>query len=310
LTSEDPLLTKKNVPTQDSILGLSISGGSIQAVELERAGSDTTLLAIDEWENTFPLGSTNGAGMAEFHHAFGRFVHENKINTQRVSIALDTSMLFLNSLPLEPGLTRSEISDHVKWELSQYFPDSDASEFITDVHVLREKTDGRYNEALSVSVKRHDAAMIQKALTSLGLELNIVDADHFAADTALRINYPDTYRKYIALVGIKENRLDISLMRNGSLETYKYVLVTSNAEIIQSIAVLARRTPGIYSITAYGPYLDRELLTHIRRGSPVLVEALNPLRHINVADSLRLAEHLSVPSYRFAAAVGVALRRD
>lgn len=296
--------------TQDTILGLSISGGSIQAVELSRNGSETTLLAIDEWENTFPLRSTNGAGMTEFNRAFGRFVQENHVNTRSVSIALDTSMLFLNSLPLEPGLTRSEINDHVKWELSQYYPDVDAADFITDVHVLMEKTDGRHNEALSVSVRRHDAAIIQKALTSLGLSLNIVDADHFAADTALRINYPDTYRKYIALVGIKENRLDISLLRNGSLETYKYVLVASNQEIIQGIATLARKTPGIYSITAYGPYLDREMLTHIRRGSPILVEALNPLRHINVSDSLRLAEHLAVPSYRFAAAVGVALRRD
>ena len=144
----------------------------------------------------------------------------------------------------------------------------------------------------------------------MGLELHIVDADHFAADTALRVNYPDTYRKYIALAGIKENRIDISLVRNGSLESYRYVIVNSNQQIIQAIAALARRSPGIHSITAYGPYLDRELLTQIRRGSPILVEALNPFRHVDVADSLRLAENLSVPSYRFAAAVGVALRRD
>ncbi|HXX62410.1 MAG TPA: pilus assembly protein PilM [Bacteroidota bacterium] len=297
---------------RDFILGLSISGGGIQAVELERTSSTTTLLSIDEWENTFPRGATNGAsgGMQEFQRHFTQFMRDNQVRAQKVSVAIDTSMLFLNCVPIEQGLTRAEINDHMKWELTLYHPEASASEFITDVHILAERSNDRYSEALSVSVNRHDASRIQKAVSAAGRELYIVDADHFAADTALRINYPDTYRKYIALVGIKEDRLDISLMRNGSLESYRYLVVKSNQEIIQGIAALARKSPGIYSITVYGPYLDRDLLTQIRRGSPILVEALNPLRHINVSDSLRLADHLTVPSYRFAAAVGVALRKD
>jgi Tfp pilus assembly PilM family ATPase len=300
------------VSPQDLIVGLSISGGGIQAVELDRSGPTTTLLSIDEWENTLPTTSGNGSGegLQEFQRLFNKFVRENQIRARRMSMSLDTAMLFLNSMPVEQGLTRSEINDHVKWELSQYFPDTNVSEFITDVHILTERANEPYNEALSVSLRRHDAATIQRAAQAAGMELAIVDADHFAADTALRVNYPDTYRKYIALIGVKENRLDISLMRNGSLESYRYIIVQSNQEIIQGIASLARKTPGIYSMTVYGPYLDRDLLTHIRRGSPILVEALNPLRHVNVSDTLRLAEHLTVPSYRFAAAVGVALRRD
>ena len=297
---------------QDLIVGLSISGGGIQAVELDRSGPTTTLLSIDEWENTLPDASANGSdeGLQEFQRLFGTFARENQVRANRLSISLDTSMLFLNSMPIDQGLTRSEINDRVKWELSQYFPGVNSGDFITDVHILTEHANDPYNEALSVSVRRHDAATVQKAAAAVGMELAIVDADHFAADTALRINYPDTYRKYIALIGVKENRLDISLMRNGSLESYRYLIVQSNQEIIEGIASLARKTPGIYSITVYGPYLDRDLLTQIRRGSPILVEALNPLRHVNVSDNLRLADHLTVPSYRFAAAVGVALRRD
>jgi Tfp pilus assembly PilM family ATPase len=284
----------------------------MQVVALERLGPTVTLIAIDEWESGFLSGSADGNGSARqsFQRRIKRFMGDNAVATGKVSVALDTALLFVNSLPIEQGLTRSEINDHVKWELSQYFPTQDPGEFITDVHVLAERSSGQYNEALSVSVRRHDAGALEKAVAGAGLELHIVDADHFAADTALRINYPDTYRKYIALVGIKESRLDVSLIRNGSLESYRYYTVQSNREITQGVAALARKTPGIHSITAYGPFLDRELLTGIRRGSPILVEALNPLRHVNVSDSLRLADHLNVPSYRFAAAVGVALRRD
>lgn len=144
----------------------------------------------------------------------------------------------------------------------------------------------------------------------MGLTLHVLDVDHFSADTALRVNYPDTNRKYLALVGVKENRLDVSLIKNGNMESYSYSVVQSNKEIVEQIGLLSRETKGIYSITVYGPFLDKDLLVQIRRGSSLLVEALNPLRHVKVSDSLRLADHLSVPSYRFASAVGVALRRD
>ena len=159
-------------------------------------------------------------------------------------------------------------------------------------------------------MKRKDAYTVQHALSKLGLDLHILDVDHFSADTALRTNYPDTNRKYLALVGIKENRLDISLIKNGNMESYSYCVVQSNKEIVDQIATLARDTRGIHSIAVYGTYLDKDLLVQIRRASALLVEALNPLRHVKVADSLRLADNLSLPSYRFASAVGVALRRD
>jgi Tfp pilus assembly PilM family ATPase len=300
-----------DVLERENIIGVSISDGGVQAVELERSGASTTLLAIDEWENAF-LGRTSSgpAEAKQFAKRLAKFMSDNKSRATKVSVAIDTAHLFLNSLPIAEGLTRNEINDHVKWELAQYYPAVDPNEFITDVHVLTERVSGPFNEALSVSLRRDDAAAVKKTIIAMGLELHIVDADHFAADTALRVNYPDTYRKYIALAGIKENRLDISLVRNGSLESYRYVVVNSNQEIIQGIAALARKSPGIHSITAYGPFLDRDLLTQVRRGSPILVEAMNPFRHIDVSDNLRLADNLSVPSYRFAAAVGVALRRD
>jgi hypothetical protein len=211
---------------------------------------------------------------------------------------------------MEDGLSRIELNEHINWELNQYYPDTPSKEFITDVHVLTQNTTDRWNQVLSVSVRRHDAYQVQQALTRLGLDMHIVDVDHFSADTALRINYPDTNRKYLALVGVKENRLDISLIKNGNMESYSYCVVQSNQEIIDQIAALARESKGIYSLTVYGTYLDKDLLVQIRRASTLLVEALNPLRHVKVADSLRLANHLSVPSFRFASAVGVALRRD
>lgn len=296
---------------KETILGIALTERGVQAVEIERNGPSSKLLAIDEWDNTVSFtGSDPGRGVQQFLEYLSAFLKVNQSKTRKASIALDTSLLFLTTLPMEEGLTRAEITEHISWELSQYFPTFTQKEFISDVHPLAHPDVERWREVLSVSIRRNHASLIQKALAQIGIELYILDVDHFAADTALRLNYPDAYRKYIALVGVKENRLDISLIRNGSLESYSYAIVSSNKEIVDRIALLSQEAKGVFSITTYGPYLDRELLTQIRRTSRLLVEAMNPLRHVAISDTLRIADHLSMPSYKFAAAVGAALRRD
>ncbi len=292
--------------SKELTLGLSVSSHGVQAVELERGGISGMLLAIDEWENKFPF-EDGGHGFQEYVQAFTKV---NRVKATQVSVALDTSLLFLNTLPVEDGLPRPRINELIEWELHQYFPDIQPKEFITDVHVMSTHRDQGWNELLAVSIRRIHTQAIREALKALGLTLHIIDVDHFSADMALRVNYPDTYRRYLALVGVKKDRLDISLMKNGALQSYTYVVVNSNQEIVDQIAAISRETKGIYSITVYGPHLDKDLLVQIRRGSALLVEALNPLRHVGVSETLRLADHLSVPSYRFASAVGVALRRD
>ena len=296
---------------RELILGLSICDRSVQAAEMEQDGLSNTLLAIDEWDNTFlTRGMEDTRGTDRFLEYLGAFIKVNRVRATKVSIALDTASLFINSFPLEDGVSRLELNEHVNWELSQFFPDLPSKEFVTDVHVMAHHPEEHWNRVLSVSVRRRDAYALQSAVSRLGLSVHVLDVDHFSADHALRINYPDAERRYIALVGVKENRLDISLLRNGNLEAYSYAIVHSNQEIIDQIGLLSRDVPGIHSITIYGPHLDKDLLVLIRRGSALLVEALNPLRHVKVSDTLRLADHLSVPSYRFAAAVGVALRRE
>jgi Tfp pilus assembly PilM family ATPase len=293
------------------ILGLSFGDKSVQAVEIEQEGPSNTLLAIDEWENSLPLhGGQNGLGVDQFAEYLSAFIKVNHVKARKVSVALDTAQLFVNTIPMEEGISRPDVNDRINWELSQYFPETPAKEFITDIHTLTQHQTEHWDDVLCVSVNRHDAYTVQKAVAKLGLALHIVDVDHFSADTALRVNYPDTNQKYLALIGIKENRLDISLIKNGNMESYAYSVVHSNTEIVEEISTLSRESRGIFSITVYGPYLDNDLLVQIRRASALLVEALNPLRHVKVSDTLRLADQISAPSYRFASAVGVALRRD
>jgi Tfp pilus assembly PilM family ATPase len=295
----------------ETILGLALGDRRVQAVAIRHEGSKKTLLAIDEWNNTLPFRSeTNGAGLARFRENLSEYLTTHKLAPDKVSVTVDSGQVFIATLPFEEGISRLERNNQVRWELSQYFPDIDTGAFVTDVQPLTDNKIDKWVKAISVSLPRRHTDAIGSLMGQMGLHLHIVDVDHFSADHALRYNYRDTGKKYMGLIGIKENRLDISLLRNGVLESYSYRVVSSNTEIVEHVGAIARETVGLYSLCAYGTFLDIDLLVQIRRASTLLVEALNPLRHVGISDTLILADHLSVPSYRFAAAVGVALRQD
>lgn len=293
-------------------LGISISGKKIQAVEMEKNGLHGVLRTIDEWENMLPSG-LEPPGPYEldlFADTLAAFLTAGMVKAQNVSLALDSSSLFIHRIPIEENAPDAAIREQVEWELAQYFPDAGAGAFITDYHRMSQFPSVRLNEVLSVSVRKSVAQSIGKVLKGLGLRLQVVDADHFAAESALRVNYPDSLRRHVALVGIKEERIDISILKNGNLEAYRHVSVHSTEEIIAEVGSLAQESGGVFTIVAYGTALNAELLHGIRQEAGSLVEALNPLRHVAIADSLRVAEHLTTPSYRFASVIGLALRRD
>jgi Tfp pilus assembly PilM family ATPase len=296
----------------DPLIGISISDRGVQAVELSRNGLNASLLAIDEWVNPFPVDADGitPERVEAFAEALGTFLSVNRIRARRTSMALDTGFLFLQRVPADPDAPREAVLDQIRWEIGQYHPGMEPGAFLSDFHRMKPASAGPAEEVLAVSLRKESVRSLTRALTALGLTVQIIDADHFSAETALRINYPDIFRRTLALVGVKENRLDVSVLRNGNLEGYSYRAPSSNQEIVETIGAISRETPGILSVMVYGPYLDTDLLQQIRRGSALLVEAMNPLRHVAVADSIRMAEHLTAPSYRFASAIGAALRRE
>jgi Tfp pilus assembly PilM family ATPase len=298
----------------EPIIGLHICPHEVRAVAIDCQSNTSTLYAIDEWPAAFPdsvYDSVDLIGPCRMLTGAVRvFLHKHRITTRRISIALDSSLVFLTSLPAERGLDQAAMQEHLAWEFSRFFPGIPSSEFVFDVHVMANSSAQDYDEIMAAGLRRQLAAGLRHALEKAGLALEIIDVDHFSADVALRENYPDAYSRYIALAGIKERRLDVSLLRNGVLESYRYHTLESKTQAIQILAVLSREVRGLASIMAYGPALENELLLKMRHASQIVVEAFNPLRHVDVAESVQPADYLTSPSYRFAAAIGVALRRD
>ncbi len=298
----------------DQILGVHICPHQVRAVALERGPREGRLLLLEEIPADFPDGlhdhADPGPSCNALALALTGFTGALMPPIRNVAVTFDTAFLFLAAIPTEPRSPEPVLHERVAWELKQYFPSVPADQFVTDMHVIANPAAQQYDELLVVAVKRDLTRAVRRALETHGFALRLVDADHFSTELALKLNYPDTYSRFVALVGIKDQRLDLSLLRNGVIEAYHYYQLSAKTDAIQILGTLSRESPDLASIMVYGPALDNALLIQLRQASTIVVESLNPLRHVGVADTVQLPESSASPPYRFAPAIGVALRRD
>lgn len=291
------------------VLGLHIAEHSSQALLLESDRGRWTLHAALEWQSElFKQAGDDTPGVDDFVERLSAFLFQQQLGVQEAAVALDTARLFVNIIPVDVA-TENVIEEQIAWELSEYFPGSPKQAFISDYHVLPNANSREYSNVLAVSVRRDVVQKIQRAMGRLKLQLAGVDGDHFAAETVLRAGYPDTKTKLVGLAGVKAERLDMSILHNWDVESYSYRLVTQDENIVQELVLFTQRHKELECLMVFGKSLDEGLIGELRAALPVPVEVLNPFRTVTVATKLRLNNDLTARAFRYAAAVGIALRQ-
>ncbi len=292
-----------------SILALHIAEHSSQALLLELERGRWTLHAAMEWQSElFKQVGDDTPGVDDFVERLSAFLLQQHADVREAAVALDTTRLFVNTFPVD-DTSESAIEEHLAWELNEYFPGSPNNAFISDYHLIPKSDLRLYDTALAVSVRRDVVQKIQRTMNRLKLQLTAMDGDHFAAETVVRLGYPETKTKLIALAGVKADRLDISLLHNWDVQFYGYKLVTQDENIVHELAQLAMQHRRLECVMVFGKSLDEGLIGEIRAGLPLPVEVVNPFRTVTVATKLRFNNDLTARAFRYAAAIGVALRQ-
>ncbi|MER3524628.1 MAG: hypothetical protein C4326_11350 [Ignavibacteria bacterium] len=292
------------------VVGLYLTEQSAQALLLGLEGGRRTLHAVTEWQSTlFTYAGDDTPGVDEFVEHLSNFLSEHQRSAHMMAVALDTSLLFVNALPVDDPSGDEAIREQIVWELNEYFPGSPDNTFISDYHVMLKPDSRSYDEVLAVSVRRDVVQKLRRAATRLNLRLGVLDGDQFGAETAFHFNHPEWVKKHIALVGVKHDRIDLSILRRGDIEAYAYAFIATDQDVVQQLSTLMQQHAHVDMLMLFGERVDPELLAEIRAGISLPVEILNPFKSVTVSPTLRLKSDPTIRAFRYAAAVGVALRQ-
>jgi Tfp pilus assembly PilM family ATPase len=298
-------------------LGLSFLKGRIQAAEIEH-GKNVQLTALAERDSSLDFSQV-GAQLSPTHPQLPLFVSElkelindNKLSAGFISYAVPPDPVFINMIPVDASLKGAELNEFLQWEMDQYFPGVAPKEFVIDSHALP-AAEGAAKQMFMVSVRKGMVGFIQKVTAELKLKLNIIDIDQFSTEKTLLFNYPEVLDHPIVLFGVRLGFVDASLVHKGQMSDYRCFKSDSNSGIKKAIHEYLKyvrekdvlETPA--ALLLHGTEIPQELILELRSETGIKQTlAINALRKLPVAS--KVPKPLMQESYRFAAAIGLALR--
>ncbi len=298
-------------------VGFSFLRGKIQLAEVEHKKRKSIVTILAERDTTIDFART-GATISADHPQLSMFVRElkemmkqHKVSTEYISFALPPDPLFINIIPVQPGMTGKVLSEYLQWEVDQYFPHVSPREFIIDSHGLPlEHTEAQ--QTFMVAVRRGMVAFLQKAVAGLKMKLNIIDIDQFSTEKTLITNYPEIPEHDIVLIGLRHGGIDASLIHNGQMTDYRSFLYNGepfpDKYILEYLKYLKQKdnsTPA--ALLLHGVDVAKSLIMALRTTTGIKQTlALNPFRKLVTTKNLNPS--FIKEGYRFSAAIGLALR--
>lgn len=298
------------------LLGVSFYGGSIQVAELEH-GKQPVLLSLAEGEAAFSIAaegtelSADDPRLPAFVKSLEAVLKKAKASSKTISFALPPESMFINMIPVDQSLRGEELQAYLLWELQQYYPEAGPKDFVIDSHSLPVKV-ANATQTFVVSVRRGVVRFLQKVAASLQKQLAIIDIDHFSTEKTLRINYPEIAAHTVALFGVRQGAMDASLVQKYEMIDYRPYPANSVEEMHNAIVNYVRSLKTRDGIAApealmlHGMNVPKEILKPLQEETGVQAVPFNALRKLSTSD--RVKQAFGKESYRFTAAIGLALR--
>lgn len=291
----------------------------IIAVEMVHRGDEFELTAITEREGSENYSLLLASLSKEDRDLTKRF--EDDINTTRkhgdidapnISYCLDSRWVFIHSFPLDENLSESERADQIDWEFSNYLTDASRKHYVTGTAILEELPDRHASVVLTASARRELISLFRHVTSRLGLQLCVIDVDHFGAEHALCWNHPEIQQEEVCLFGIKSNRLDASRFQKGRPVQYRWGELgrgnLSQALLDQFLTKRSNGKPVAKTAYVYGEEEKAPTLQQLSGRHTPLIEPLNPLRRVNLPRRLRRLDPAG--THRYAPAIGLAMRES
>jgi Tfp pilus assembly PilM family ATPase len=303
----------------NKFLAIQFAGKRLMAVETVHRGEELELTSLTEREGSedyalllaslskedLNLTKTLGDDLKSLRK-------HGDIDAPNISFCLDSRWVLIHSFPLEDNLSESERADQIDWELSNYLTVSTRGHYVTGNATLEQLPDRQASLVLTASVRRELVSVLRHVASRIGLQLSVIDVDHFGAEHALRWNYPEIQQDDVCLFGVKSGRLDASRFQNGKPVRYRWGGITSgylsNPLLDQLLVARLNGEPVTMRAYVYGEDNEAPILPPLSERHTLKVELLNPLRRVSLPRRLRRLDPTSV--HRYAPAIGLAMRES
>ena len=287
-------------------LGLNGDNRIIYAEQIELYGIDEVFL------QTKPKAKV----IQEIGNLIKNTISRSNFRPDRTAFALDSSIAFINEIPIDYSDDAGSINSNILWELSNYFPENYKNYKVNFLKLASERNENNpVKRTLIIAVHQNDAETVQRLSDSAGIKFCIIDIDHFSAPVYFSyINNSLNSNTGSIIIGSKRQRIDISTMLGGMVKHYDYTYTKDSAYREQITEIIAkiienRNDSKINSISLYGE--DNTTRTggyieEICKG--INIDISNPFKTLLSPDDYTGISQDEIRGYNFTSLAGLALK--
>lgn len=233
----------------------------------------------------------------------------------RVGLLVNTSFAFMNLIPIDYTESPDTIRSHIIWDLSNYFPNN-YKEFIINYYKIK-KTNitPDIKDTLLIALHKVKMEFIKSIFEFCSLKIHITDLDHLSAEKCIRKVYSSDFKNHKNLIiGIKRNRIDLSIIDNSNIYYFDYVNTDSvnfQDRFLKSIGNLYDKNLDLFfdKIFLYGEAnLEniRKLVSNVFSEKSIIIS--NPLSIFNYSKISETSDNIENEGYKNTSLLGLALK--
>jgi len=292
-------------------VGVSITENSIQLVEIISKDNKLFLENVDEeyFEDSIYEDTKEAKFIHILQNAFNEVILRSPLKSNKISLTLPPSYFKVFEIPADKNLTKNDLNEYIKWELSKLFPDENTEKFIFRKVILDAPTFQSYKRVLVFIIHENILRRIHKFCVRNSLSLKFVDNTHIS--TLTFINESST----ILSIYVEAKKLSAILFVKNNIvyQTSKqYSTISKIPDLINGIIEEMKHrellTNDIEKLYFDGISVTSELKKNVGSSSNLTIKEFSPFEKLefnqNIVENSSDTENYS----KFASATSIALR--
>ena len=233
---------------------------------------------------------------------------------QQVNFSIPIEKVYIYQVPNADLSRKEEIRILLNEEIKQVEPDKTADDF-SIMLIPGHATENGSKHMLAVLTDRTLISMCKECFTSFKVPVKFTQNSQFAAHSACLANYPEYAKKTIALLGVQDRFVDVSVLNEGNLAFYSLYGIPEDEDfgsvcckVLTSI--LPQYIPSPDLVLLFGEGLRKDLLDGLAEALNMETKRFNAFRGLLSTTSLTIGSIAlcNKAAHVFPPAIGASLK--
>lgn len=273
------------------------------------------IIAEDDISESITLDRYNDRMIFSYSDLINSALKGKSFKEHRVALLVDSSIAFMNLMPIDYNDPADNIRSQILWDLSNYFPQNYKEFNINYFRLKKNNISLDVKDTLVIALHKVKMEFIKSILEFCNLNVNITDIDHLSAEKCIRSVYGiDFKNKKNLILGIKKDKADLSIIDNTDIYYFDYMIADSynyQERFIKTLSNIYEMNLDISfeKIFIYGDNNVRNMQNIVFSVFPekdILIS--NPLPIFNYSAVKETSDNIENEGYKYTSLLGLALK--